>query len=207
MSCDTQPKPISQYTLTERRAERIRRWELHKAVIEAIYKGLKVNWRHKNITARMHQAVRDEVIKLFPKPEGWENEYWPSYPNVRFQAYCISVANGQPGLQRDKSEAQLYVGERYDYHKDTDIMTWQQHAECSHNGQVETLNSYIEREKKLALCDSMMVQYAQAVKNIRSDAKMYLMNNGVDVDKRDYDLSYDHPLLFGDSKKRDYDQL
>jgi len=206
MHCDTQPKPISQYTLIERRTERIRRWELHKAVIEAIFKGLKLNWHHKNITARMHQAVKDEVIKLFPKPDGWENEYWPSYPSVSFRAYCISVANGQPGLVWNRSEAQLYVGQQYGPDKEK-TTTWQQHAERSYTQQTENLNSFIGREKILSGCDWKLRLLAQDVENARSDAKLYLMNNGVNVDKHDYDLSYDHPLLFGDPKKRDYDQL
>jgi len=206
MHCDTQPKKPHQMTLAERRAERIRRWELHKAVIEAIFKGLMVNKHHKNITARMHQAVRDEVLKVFPKPDGWETEYWPGYPSICFHPWTIEVFNNQPGLHHEHSRCILYVGCQYGGVEDK-AMTWQEHAERSYKGQTETLTHFIERERLLSLNDKALEILAERVLLVRKDARNLLLNSGVDVDKRNYDLSYDHPLLFGEPKKRDYDQL
>jgi len=100
----------------------------------------------------------------------------------------------------------LHVGRLYPS-KEEQGMTWQQHAERSYTQQTEALTSFIEREKLLSLNDKALEILAERVLLVRKDARNLLLNSGVDVDKRDYDLSYDHPLLFGDPKTRSYDQL
>ena len=193
-------------SLAERRTERIRRYELRLKVLPAIYTGLMRNKHHKNVTARMHDAVGDEVFKILPGVFDYERVEYRNRPVVHFNGYEVQVwGTDDPALDYSGSRVTLYYLAEYGKRKET----WQEQVEESYAAKKKIWEEEIAEEKLLALNDKALHHLADQVKTLQSKAYYLLVNSGLEIDEKypGKGLQYDHPLLFGHVKERNRSDL